>query len=222
MDFVHLVEMLPDMWNAFVETLLMISISTAVAIIVGFPLGVILFATDRGLFWENQLVQSGLGFIVNIVRSIPFIILLVALYPFTKALVGTTTGPIAASVSLSVAAIPFFARIVESSMREVDKGLIEAAIASGATPWMIIKDVLFLEARASMVQGLTLTIISLIAYSAMAGVIGGGGVGDLAIRYGHYRYDHTIMIATVVILIILVQVFQFLGDLTAKATDKRK
>ncbi|GAF22383.1 methionine ABC transporter permease protein [Bacillus sp. JCM 19047] len=222
MDIPHLIEMLPTMWSAFLETLLMISISTAVAIVIGFPLGVVLFATDRGLFWENRVVQNVLGVFVNIIRSIPFIILLVALYPFTNLIVGTTTGPVAASVSLSVAAIPFFARIVESAMREIDKGMIEAAVATGATPWMIIKDVLFLEGRASMIQGLTLTVISLVAYSAMAGVIGGGGVGDLAIRYGHYRYDNTIMISTVVILIAFVQVLQLLGDSIAKTTDKRK
>jgi D-methionine transport system permease protein len=155
------------------------------------------------------------------VRSVPFIILLVALIPLTILIVGTPIGPGAASVSLSAAAIPFFARIVETSLREIDKGVIEAAIAVGATPWMIIKDVLLPEAKTSIIQGVTLTVISLVAYSAMAGVVGGGGIGDLAIRFGYYRYDNTIMVVTVVILIILVQIIQFAGDRISKVVDKR-
>lgn len=220
-DVQHFIEMLPDIWKAFGETLLMIGISLSISLIVGLPLGIILFVTDKGLFWENRYVKGILGFIVNMVRSIPFIILLVALFPLTKLLVGDTIGPIAASVSLSVAAIPFFARLVETSLREIDKGVIEASIAVGATPWMIIKDVLLPEAKSSVIQGITLTIISLVAYSAMAGIVGGGGIGDLAIRFGYYRYDNTIMIATVIILIIIVQLIQQAGDLIAKAIDKR-
>jgi D-methionine transport system permease protein len=199
----------------------MIGISLTVAIVIGLPLGIVLFITDRGLFLENRYVKGILGFIVNMVRSIPFIILLVALIPLTKLLVDSTIGPAAASVSLSVAAIPFFARIVETSLREIDKGVIEAAVAVGATPWMIIRDVLLPEAKSSIVQGVTMTIISLVAYSAMAGVVGGGGIGDLAIRFGYYRYDDTIMVVTVVILIVLVQIIQQLGDWTSKAIDKR-
>jgi len=187
----------------------------------GLPIGILLYITDKGLFWESRSIQSILGFIVNMVRSIPFIILLVALIPLTKAIVGTTIGPTAASVSLSVAAIPFFARIVETALREIDKGVIEAAIAAGATPWMIIKDVLLLEAKSGIISGITLTLISLIGFSAMAGTVGGGGIGDLAIRFGYYRYDNTIMIATVLILIILVQVIQIFGDFIAKVVDKR-
>ncbi|TWT06677.1 ABC transporter permease [Planococcus sp. CPCC 101016] len=217
----RIIELWPEIQTAFFQTLTMIGISLSVALVVGLPLGILLFITDRGLFLENRPVNSVVGFIVNIVRSIPFIILLVALIPLTKFITGTTIGPIAASVSLSVAAIPFFARIVETSLRDIDKGVIEAAIAVGATPWMIIKDVLLPEAKASIVQGVTLTIISLVAYSAMAGVVGGGGIGDLAIRFGYYRYDNTIMIVTVVILIVLVQLIQQAGDYTAKAIDKR-
>ena len=220
-DFSHLYSMLPDIWKAFQETLLMIGISLSVSLVVGLPLGIILFATDKGLFLENRLIKGVLGFVVNLVRSIPFIILLVALFPLTDLIVGDTIGPTAASVSLSVAAIPFFARIVETSLREIDKGVIEAAVAVGASPWMIIKDVLIPEAKSSIIQGVTLTIISLVAYSAMAGVVGGGGIGDLAIRFGYYRYDNTIMIATVGILIALVQVIQLAGDWVAKAVDKR-
>lgn len=220
-DIPHIIELWPDILKAFGQTMYMIGISLTIAIVVGLPLGIVLFVTDRGLFLENRFVKSVLGFIVNMVRSIPFIILLVALIPLTKLIVDSTIGPAAASVSLSVAAIPFFARIVETSLREIDKGVIEAAVAVGATPWMIIKDVLLPEAKSSIVQGVTMTIISLVAYSAMAGVVGGGGIGDLAIRFGYYRYDNTIMIVTVVILIVLVQIIQQLGDWTSKAIDKR-
>ena len=220
-DIPHLISMGPDIWKAFIETMLMIGISVSVAVVIGLPLGVLLFVTDRGLILPNRFIQSTVGFSVNLVRSIPYIILLVALTPLTDLLVGGTIGPRAASVSLSIAAIPFFARIVESAMREIDKGVIEAAIAVGARPLMIIREVLLPEAKTSIIQGLTLTIISLVAYSAMAGVVGGGGVGDLAIRFGYYRYDTTIMVATIAILVILVQLIQLLGDWTAKKIDKR-
>lgn len=220
-DFQHLVELIPDINTAFLQTIYMISISLIVAIVIGLPVGILLYITDKGLFLENRVLQGIIGFIVNMVRSIPFIILLVALIPLTNFLVGTTIGPTAASVSLTAAAIPFFARIVETVLREIDKGVIEAAIATGATPWMIIKDVLLLEARSGIISGVTLTLISLIGFSAMAGTVGGGGIGDLAIRFGYYRYDNTIMIATVVILIILVQAIQLLGDYIAKVVDKR-
>lgn len=220
-DFNHLLELMPEINEAFFQTLYMIAISLVVAIIIGLPVGILLFITDKGLFMENRSVQRVLGFIVNMVRSIPFIILLVALIPLTKAIVGTIIGPTAASVSLSVAAIPFFARIVETALREIDKGVIEAAVAAGATPWMIIKDVLLLEAKSGIISGITLTLISLVGFSAMAGTVGGGGIGDLAIRFGYYRYDNTIMITTIIILIILVQVIQILGDFISKAVDKR-
>jgi len=221
-NFIHFVEFIPDISSAFIQTIYMISISLVVAILIGLPIGILLFITDNGLFLENRALQRVLGFVVNMVRSIPFIILLVALIPLTELLVSTTIGPTAASVSLSVAAIPFFARIVESALREIDKGVIEAAIATGATPWMIIKEVLLLEARSGIISGVTLTLISLIGFSAMAGTVGGGGIGDLAIRFGYYRYDNTIMISTVLILIILVQVIQYAGDFIAKVVDKRR
>lgn len=220
-DFEHFLSMLPDIWKAFGETLLMVGISLSISLIIGLPLGIILFVTSKGLSLRNRFLNGILGFIVNLVRSIPYIILLVALFPLTKILVGDTIGPVAASVSLSVAAIPFFARLVETSMREIDKGVIEASIAVGATPWMIVKDVLLPEAKSGIIQGITMTVISLVAYSAMAGIIGGGGIGDLAIRFGYYRYDNTIMIATVVILIVIVQIIQLAGDAISKAIDKR-
>ena len=220
-DFAHFLSMMPDIVKAFKETLIMISISTAAALLFGLPLGVLMFVTDKGMFWENRFIKTVFGFSINLIRSIPYIILLVALFPLTDLIVGSTIGPVAASVSLSIAAIPFFARLVETSLREIDPGIIEATIAVGATPWMIIKDVLFPEARSSLIQGITLTVISLVAYSAMAGVVGGGGIGDLAIRFGYYRYDNTIMIATVAILVILVQLIQIGGDLIAKKVDRR-
>ncbi|MBM7551990.1 ABC transporter permease subunit [Thalassobacillus pellis] len=221
MSLDHVIELLPEINQAFLETLYMVGISLGVAVLIGLPLGVILFVTDKGLFLENGPVKTVVGFIVNMVRSIPFIILLVALIPITQWIVGTTIGPTAASVSLSVAAIPFFARIVETSLREIDKGVIEASVAVGASPWMIIKDVLLPEAKPSIIQGLTLTAISLVAYSAMAGVVGGGGIGDLAIRFGYYRYDNTIMVTTVIVLILFVQILQLAGDRFAKLVDKR-
>jgi D-methionine transport system permease protein len=216
-----LIQLLPELNKAFFETIYMVGISLVIAIFIGLPLGVLLFVTDKGLFLENTPVKNIVGFVVNTIRSIPFIILLVALLPLTKLITGTTIGPTAASVSLSVASIPFFARIVETSLREIDKGVIEAAVAAGATPWMIIKDVLLSEARPSIIQGVTLTTISLVAYSAMAGIVGGGGVGDLAIRFGYYRYDNTVMITTIVILICLVQIIQFSGDRIARVLDRR-
>ncbi|WP_442598970.1 methionine ABC transporter permease [Neobacillus sp. D3-1R] len=216
-----IIEILPDLNKAFFETLYMVLISLAVAIVVGLPLGVLLFVTDRGLFLENLPTKILSGFFVNTIRSIPFIILLVGLIPLTNLIVGTTIGPTAASVSLSVAAIPFFARLVETSLREIDKGVVEAAVAVGATPWMIIKDVLLPEARPGIVQGITLTTISLIGFSAMAGIVGGGGIGDLAIRFGYYRYDNTVMFTTVIVLICLVQLIQLSGDQIARLVDKR-
>ena len=216
-----IVNILPDLNKAFLETIYMVGVSLAVALLIGLPLGVLLFTTTRNLFFENGIVNRSLGFAVNIVRSIPFIILLVALLPLTHLLTGSTIAPRAASVSLSVSAIPFFARIVETALREIDRGVIEAAIAVGATPWMIIKDVLLPEAKPGIIQGLTLTTISLIGYSAMAGTIGGGGIGDLAIRYGYYRYDNTVMITTIVVLICLVQLIQMVGDKVSYMVNKR-
>ncbi|WP_034764505.1 methionine ABC transporter permease [Rossellomorea vietnamensis] len=216
-----LTSILPELNKAFFETVYMVGISLAVAIVVGLPLGILLFVTDKGLFLQNSVIKKVVGFVVNMVRSVPFIILLVALLPLTKLLTGTTIGPTAASVSLSVAGIPFFARMVEASLREIDKGVIEASVSVGASPWMIIKDVLLPEARPAVIQAITITTISLVAYSAMAGIVGGGGVGDLAIRFGYYRYDNTVMITTVVILICLVQLIQYTGDVFARLVDKR-
>jgi len=212
--------LLPDLGKAFWETFQMVGISLSLALLLGVPLGLLLFITDKGFFWENKVFNAAGGVLVNIIRSIPYVILLVILLPLTQKIVKTTIGPLAASVSLSVAAIVFYARIAEASLREVDKGVIEAATAMGASIPQIITQVLLVEALPGLIRGFTVTAISLIGYSAMAGIVGGGGVGDLAIRYGYYRYQMDVMAATVVILIVLVQIVQTVGDYAAKKADK--
>ncbi|MDF2958871.1 MAG: metal transporter permease [Paenibacillus sp.] len=214
-------QLLPDMLKAFYETLYMVGLSLLLAIVIGIPLGILLFISDRGLFVENRLVNTVLGVLSNVIRSIPFLILLVLLLPFTQWILGTTIGPTAAAVPLSVAAIPFYARLVESSLREVSKGVIEAAVAAGAKPWLIIREVLLPEAKSGIISGLTITAISLLGFSAMAGTVGGGGIGDLAIRFGYYRYDNQVLFTTVILLIALVQIIQFIGDWAARKVDKR-
>lgn len=215
-----LVNMADEFVQAFIETGWMLGIATFFSIAVGVPLGVFLFVTSEGMFWQNRIVQSIAGTTINIIRSLPYIILLVLLIPLAKALLGTSTGPTAASVSLVFAGIPFYARLVESALREVDRGVIEAAESCGASPWRIIWDVLLPEAKSGMIAGLTVTVISLLGYSAMAGMIGGGGIGDLAIRYGYHRFQQEVMIATVIILIIVVQLIQSVGDRLSKKANK--
>lgn len=216
-----LLPLLDDLKPAFGETLLMVGISGFFAVAVGMPLGFLLYITERRLFWENQAAHAVGSFLVNIVRSLPFVILLVLLLPITQWVLGTTIGPTAAAVPLSVAAIAFYARLVEGALCEVDPGIIEAAQAFGASPLRIVGSVLLREALPGLLRGLTVTLISLISYSAMAGIVGGGGVGDLAIRFGYYRYQTDVMIITVIALVILVQVVQSLGDMLAKRADKK-
>ncbi|MBJ7220478.1 MULTISPECIES: methionine ABC transporter permease [unclassified Brenneria] len=211
-----------DLVAAFGETFQMVGISTLLAIIGGLPLGFLIYVTDRHLFWENRAVYLLSTVLVNIIRSIPFVILLVLLLPLTQILLGNTIGPVAASVPMSVAAIAFYARLVDSALREVDPGIVEAAEAFGASPMRIICTVLLPEAKAGLLRGLTITLVSLIGYSAMAGIVGGGGVGDLAIRFGYYRYETNVMIVTVIALVILVQIVQTLGDWLSKRADKRE
>lgn len=215
------VELLPEMWQAFYETLYMVGASLLIAVLIGIPLGVLLFVSGRRLFWNNPVLYMLLGFISNLIRSIPFVILLVLLLPMTQQIVGSTIGPTSAIVPLAVAAIPFFARLVETSMREIDKGVIESAVAAGASPWLIIRGVLLPEAKPGITAGLTITAISLLGFSAMAGIVGGGGIGNLAIQYGYYRYDNFVMFTTVIVLIVLVQIIQWIGDwATAKVSKK--
>ncbi|MBG0750364.1 MULTISPECIES: methionine ABC transporter permease [Pectobacterium] len=211
-----------DLVAAFGETLQMVGISTLLAVIGGLPLGLLIYVTDRNLFWQNRAVYLFGTVLVNIIRSIPFVILLVLLLPLTQFLLGNTIGPVAAAVPMSVAAIAFYARLVDSALREIDPGIVEAAEAFGASPMRIIGTVLLPEAKAGLLRGLTITLVSLIGYSAMAGIVGGGGVGDLAIRFGYYRYETEVMVITVVALVILVQVVQTLGDWLSKRADKRE
>jgi len=213
-------DLIVDLLKAFGETFKMLGISLTCSILFGIPLGLALFTTSRGLFFDNRALNLIGGFAVNIVRSVPFVILLVILLPLTQWVVGSTIGPVAASVPLSVAAIAFYARLVESSLREIDSGVIEAAHAMGASPIQIVRHFLIAESLPGILRGLTVTAVSLIGYSAMAGIVGGGGVGDLAIRYGYYRYQTNVMITTVVALIIFVQLVQMIGDHYAERADK--
>jgi D-methionine transport system permease protein len=203
------------------ETLYMILASVLITYLFGLPLGVVLVTSAPGHILENPKLNKFLGTIVNVVRSIPFIILLFTIGPFTRMLVGTTIGTTAAVVPLVIGAIPFVGRMVETSLKEVDKGVVEAALSMGASPGQIISKVLIPEALPSLVLGATITTITLVGYSAMAGVVGGGGLGDLAVRYGYYRYKADVMVVTVVILVVLVQVVQTLGDVIA-ARIRRK
>ncbi|AOR64926.1 methionine ABC transporter permease [Pectobacterium wasabiae] len=211
-----------DLVAAFGETFQMVGISTLFAVIGGLPLGLLIYVTDKNLFWQNRAVYLFGTVLVNIIRSIPFVILLVLLLPLTQILLGNTIGPVAAAVPMSVAAIAFYARLVDSALREIDPGIVEAAEAFGASPMRIIGTVLLPEAKAGLLRGLTITLVSLIGYSAMAGIVGGGGVGDLAIRFGYYRYETEVMVITVIALVILVQVVQTLGDGLSKRADKRE
>lgn len=194
------------------ETLVMVGISGLAGSLIGIPLGVLLRLTDRGGVLQNTGVNRVVGGIVNAVRSTPFIILLVAIIPFTRFITGSSIGTAAAVVPLTLAAAPFIARLVETSLREVDHGLIEAAQAMGASTWQIVWKVLLPEALPGIVAGFTITLVSLTGYSAMAGAIGGGGLGDLGIRYGYQRFLPEVMLAVVVVLILFVQAVQSLGD----------
>lgn len=204
------------------ETLYMTLLSTAFGYLFGLPMGVLLAVSDKDGLSPNAIIYKVLDFIANIVRSIPFLILLILLIPFTRALVGKSTGSTATIVPLVGAAIPFIARMVESSIKEVDAGVVEAAKSMGASNMRIIVKVLLVEARTSLITGVTIAIGTILGYSAMAGTVGGGGLGDIAVRYGYYRWQTGIMIVTVVLLIVLVQIFQSVGMLIASKLDKRK
>ena len=202
------------------ETLYMTLLSTILGYLFGLPMGVLLAVTDKEGLKPNAVLYKILDAVANIVRSIPFLILLILLIPFTRAVVGKSYGSTATVVPLVVAAIPFIARMVESSIKEVDAGVIEAAM--GASNMRIIVKVLLVEARTSLITGATIAIGTILGYSAMSGAVGGGGLGDIAIRYGYYRYQSDIMIVTVILLVILVQIFQSVGMLIANKIDRRK
>jgi D-methionine transport system permease protein len=200
------------LWLGTWETVYMILIAGGVAVLLGTPLGTVLFSTRPGKINQNVILNKILGAIVDVVRSLPFIILLIALIPLTRALVGTSIGTTAAIVPLCIAAIPFMARVVENALLEVNPGLLEAGHSFGATSTQIVRKILWPEALPAIVNGITLMLISLIGYSAMAGAVGGGGLGTVAINYGYQRFDFKIMLATIVILIIIVHLIQFLGN----------
>jgi D-methionine transport system permease protein len=215
------IELLPELWTALGQTLTMLGIGLSAAVLIGGPLGVLLFLVEDGQSLQNRPASLLIGWFVNTVRSFPFIILLVALVPVTRIIAGTSIGPLAASVPLAFAAIPYFARMVEQALRDVPRGVIEAAHSMGASELQIVLHVLLVEARSALVLALTVLAISFLSYSAVAGVVGGGGIGDLAIRYGYYRFETDVMVATVVVLIVIVQTIQFTGNRIARRLDKR-
>lgn len=202
-------------------TLYMTLTSTFFAYILGLPLGITLVLTRKDGLRPNQFIYKIIDVVVNIVRSVPFLILLILIIPFTRALVGKSYGPTATIVPLTIAAAPFIARLVESSLLEVDQGVIEAAQSMGASTWHIVWKVLLAEARTSLIINATIALATILGYSAMSGTVGGGGLGDIAIRYGYYRYETDIMFATVILLILLVQIMQYIGTKVAKKIDKR-
>jgi D-methionine transport system permease protein len=216
-----LIDLLPDLAVALGQTLTMLGIGVSAAVLFGGPLGILLFLVGDGQSLQNRPLALVLGWTVNTIRSFPFIILLVALVPLTRLVVGSSIGPLAASVPLSIAAVPYFARLVEQTLRDVPRGVIEAAQAMGASELQIVTRVLLVEARSGLVLALTVLAISFLSYSAVAGVVGGGGIGDLAIRYGYYRFETDIMVFTVAVLVALVQVIQLTGTRFARRLDKR-
>ncbi|WP_154959693.1 methionine ABC transporter permease [Paenibacillus xylanexedens] len=201
-----------EVGTASIETLQILAVSGLFTVLLGLPLGVILFMTGRSVSPSSKLTYIILSVIVNILRSVPFIILIVALIPFTRTLVGTATGVLGVIPPLVISAAPYFARLVENTLREVDRGVIEAAQAMGASTAQIVRRVLLPEALPGLLAGITITIVTLVSYTAMAGMVGGGGLGTLAINYGYYRYQNEIMIISVVSMIILVQLLQMIGD----------
>lgn len=208
--------------SASLETLYMVIASSLIATLVGLPLGIVLYTTRKGNILENTAAHQILAAIINITRSIPFVILMIAVIPLTRLLIGTSIGTNAAIVPLSLCAMPFIARVTESALLEVNQGLIEAGISMGATSWQIITKILIPEALSGIIGGITLTIVSLVGYSAMAGAIGGGGLGDLAIRYGYQRFDTGMMLMTIIVMIVMVQITQSLGDLFMKRFSQVK
>ncbi|GGX04695.1 ABC transporter permease [Pigmentiphaga litoralis] len=217
----NIAAILPELWVAIGQTFLMLGIGLSAAILIGGPLGILLFLLSPGQSLANRFVFVVLNWIINTVRSFPFIILLVALVPFTRIIAGTSIGPVAAAVPLSIAAIAYFARLVEQCLRDVPRGVIEAAHAMGASELQIVWRVLIVEARSGLVLALTVLAVSFLSYSAIAGVVGGGGIGDIAIRYGYYRFQSDVMILTVALLLVLVQIIQFAGNGIARRLDKR-
>lgn len=213
--------MLELILKATLDTLYMVGISGVISALLGVPLGVLLYVTRPRQILARPMLNRSLGIVTNIGRSVPFIILMVAIIPFTRLIVGSSIGTNAAIVPLTIAAIPFVARLVEGALNEIPPGLIEAAQSMGATPYQIITKVLLPEARGGIITGLTITVVTLVSYSAMAGAVGGGGLGDLGIRYGYNRFDPLVMLITVAILVVMVQGFQSLGDFLVRKADHK-
>jgi D-methionine transport system permease protein len=213
--------MQPLLSQACWDTLYMVGWSTVIAVVGGLPLGLLLVLTDKGGLLQNVVANKVIGQIVNIARSMPFIILMVALMTFTRWITGTTIGREAAIVPLAIGAIPFFARLVEMSVREVDSGLVEAVQSMGGSTWKVVRSVLVPEALPSLISGTTTTVIALIGYSAMAGTVGAGGLGDIAIRYGYQRFETGLMWITVAILAVVISLLQFAGDFAARSLHRR-
>ncbi|HEY9624758.1 MAG TPA: methionine ABC transporter permease [Crinalium sp.] len=214
-------ELIESLWVATIETVYMVGVSVLIAVILGLPLGLLLVMLGSGNILDNPKLHKPLSAIVNTGRSFPFIILLVVLTPFTRFVVGTSIGSTAALVPLTLAAIPFFARLAETSILEVDRGLVEAAEAMGCNYWQIVLKVLIPEALPSIVLGVTILIVNLLSASAMAGAVGGGGLGNLAIQYGYQRFDVLVMFLTIVLLIIIVQFIQLFGDRFSQGLRKK-
>ncbi|MGN1391275.1 MAG: methionine ABC transporter permease [Sharpea porci] len=221
MNSMSLTEILSIIGPETVNTLIMVIVSTVLGYVFGIPLGIILTLTDERGLKPNKTIYFILDFIVNVFRSIPFIILLVWILPFTRAIVHTTLGVPGAIVPLTVSAIPFIARMIEQSLKEVDPGVIEAAKSMGANTFQIVIHVLLVEARSSLVLGTTIVFASIVGYAAMAGTVGAGGLGDVAIRYGYQRYIASMMYASIIVTVIIVQLFQLVGNYLAKRVDKR-
>ncbi len=215
-------QMIPMLREGTWDTLHMVLVSTGIGYLIGLPLGVLLTITDKNGISPNRFIYRILDIIMNITRSVPFLILLIMIQPLTKLLVGKSYGTEATVVPLIVAATPMIARMVESSLKEVDKGVIEAAVSLGASKFTIIRKVLIPEAKTSLLVGVTIALGTVLGYSAMSGIVGGGGLGDIAIRYGYYRYETKIMIITVVVLVLLMQILQWIGMFLSRVTDRRR
>ncbi|GHU41717.1 methionine ABC transporter permease [Clostridia bacterium] len=216
-----IIELMPQIIEAFGQTFYMLIFTLGIAAVLGIPLGTFLYLIRPGSMMEKPKIYLVLDVIVNIVRSFPFLVLMVAIIPFTRLIVGTSLGTTAVIVPLAVSATPDFARLIEQVLIEVNRGVIEMAESCGANTFQIIRKVLYREARSGMVSSATMLCVSFISYSTVAGLVGGGGIGDFAIRYGYYRYQPSIMLFTVVLIIVLVQIIQTIGRIVAQKLDKR-
>ena len=219
--FDHIMQYQSEIWQAIGETFLMVGISIAAAVLAGLPLGTWLFLCRKGQLLENRIVFSILNIFVNVVRSFPFLLLVVILIPLTRFIVGTAIGTLAASVPLAIMAVAYYSRLVEQALLDVPRGIIEAGTAMGASTLEIIYKFLYVDARSGLVLGLTTSTISFISYSTVVGIVGGGGIGDFAIRYGYQRFETDLMVFTIIIMLIFVQTIQFVGSTTARLIDKR-